>query len=303
MRPDDYIDAVLEKCKGLKRSGLWGAEPQVRPRAWLDNFPDAHEKVLAAVLLDNFTHYASRPAHKLIAWAFQKLEDSILQGTSQFSPPTETTVTDLSFTPVEGEKPRPTDSGRRICAHLRNLAGIADEQFVVPAEALRRAIAGGPIVFVDDFIASGSQLLNTWRHQYQSTHPRSFAEAHAIRPFATACVASLATEYAVARIHRDVPALTVVTAHTLGSDANVQSLTPPGLTTPFAHLSRDIERLLVKYSTKLQLDSYMKQKRYSVYGFHELGMLLAFDECVPDSTLPLFWATGSGRWTPLVSKT
>jgi hypothetical protein len=58
MLADLYIDSVLAKCEALKKGGIWAPEPHLRPAAWLANFKDPQERLLAAILLDNFIFYS-----------------------------------------------------------------------------------------------------------------------------------------------------------------------------------------------------------------------------------------------------
>ncbi len=62
--------------------------------------------------------------------------------------------------------------------------------------------------------------------------------------------------------------------------------------------------LIEKYSDRLtpQEDFIAGNVQWLRYGYHEQGLLLAFDHSVPDATLPIFWSPGKYGWTPLVAR-
>jgi hypothetical protein len=301
---DLYIESVLMKCETLKKCGLWAPEPHLRPTAWLDNFADPQDRLLAAIVLDNFVYYADRGANRLLRSAYDRLEDDLLIGriprpTSFVTP--EAFLDNLIFTPIEGEDPRPTDSGKTICKTLRDVVELNDERFFDPRSALLKASVGHPIVFVDDFIGSGEQLIKTWRRPYL-TSPISFEEAHAKNPFVALCLVMVATQKALDNI-RDVKIpVHVIATHILDEGYSIQNLEAPTITPPLQGFQVLLEEFLRKHAKTLALDSFLRLGDQPLYGFHELGLLYATQGSVPDSTVPILWATGTGSWVRLVRK-
>ena len=219
MRGDVLIKQVLNKCEALKDARAWTSEPKLRPRAWLANFDEA-DRPIAAILLDRFTFFSNVLTESLLISSFSSLGDGTPKG--PLAPTRETLVGELPggvFTRVDGELPRPTDSGNLFCRMARQTLGIPDSRFAEPGEALRRAATGVPVVFLDDFIGSGDQFAQTWERECSDSAPRSFSEAMANRPFTAAYVTLVATDFGLAEIGRRAPHVAVAKVHVLGEES------------------------------------------------------------------------------------
>ena len=302
MLADFYVESVLAKCEALKKGGIWAPEPHVRPGAWLDNFKDPQDRLLAAILLDNFVFYSERTAGRLLAAGYDQLEDEVLLGHIPSNGTPDTFLDGCIFTPIEGETPRPTDSGNTLCKKLRDLKEIDDSRFFETPDALREVLQGRSVVFVDDFLGSGQQMIRTWQRAYLGAAPSSFEEAHARHPFTAICLAMVATEKALESIARDVPAVRVVATHVLDASYSVQKLDAPMLTPPLIDFQRSLRSFLARHAPHLDLPPFLQAGAPSLFGFYELGLLFAIQGGVPDSTVPLLWAAGHGGWIRLVRK-
>ena len=308
MQAEHYIESVLSKCAALKESGIWAPEPHVRPEAWLNNFSDPLDRLLAAVVLDNFIFYSDRASARLLANAYHRLEDDALLGRLRTPSGTRIDVDALFFSPVEGEHPRPTDSGNTVCKRLRDTLELPDERFLNPATALEQARAGRTIVFVDDIVGSGQQLMTTWKRPYRSDPPLSFEEAYAAQPFAAFCLAIVATETALSNIATDASPISVVATHVLDASYSIERLEAPAITPPIPDFPAALQAFLARHASTLTLDHFLQTGRQPLYGFHDLGLLFAIQGGVPDCTVPIVWAAGpavsagSQEWIRLVRK-
>ncbi len=176
------------------RAQVWLSEQEIRPRAWLDNFEPC-DQLVAAVLLDHFCFYADRHTNRLLSAAYNSLLDGLPKGPD--APNRDQIARDLSqaiFTRVEGEDPRPTDSGNLFCRKARQRLSIPDDRFMEPADAIQAAGAGRPIVFLDDFVGSGDQFLRTWERPYGRSKT-AFSEVMTSQPFTAIYVVLVATNY------------------------------------------------------------------------------------------------------------
>lgn len=73
-------------------------------------------------------------------------------------------VESVVVTYVTGEIPNPSDSGFGFARRARQLLEIDEARIMDPSDAVRRLMRQpGPILFVDDFVGSGSQFSATWR--------------------------------------------------------------------------------------------------------------------------------------------
>lgn len=301
MRVDLYVESVLAKCEALKNNGLWAPEPRLRPAAWLANFIDDQERLIAAILLDNFIFYSDRSSDRLLAAAFNRFEDDVLLGRLASNCDSQSFMRDLVFTPVEGQDPGPTDSGKTLCRKLRDLIELPESAFFDPDKALRQVRATGcPLVFVDDFLGSGEQLIDTWERPYLGTPPQSFKEAYAVRAFDVFCLASVATNTAITNIRAAAAGIKIVATHVLDDTYSVRALAAPQVEPPISDFQSALRAFLAHYGSQLYLDAFLMVDDRPLFGFHELGLLFAFEHGVPDGTVPLLWAKGPGSWIRLV---
>lgn len=68
-----------------------------------------------------------------------------------------------------GEIPSPTDSGFVFARKARQILKIAEQQIVPPERALELlAVHNRPVVFVDDFVGTGNQFVETWERPNSS---------------------------------------------------------------------------------------------------------------------------------------
>lgn len=296
MRDDVYIEEVFAKCDVLKRARMWPSEPRMRPRLWVRNF-DKEDRAIAAVLLDKFTFYSAPLTDALLVASFSALGDG--KPKSPFPRTREELIAGIDaavFTPVLGEEPDPTDSGNFVCRRARQLL-YPESSTVAIESALEHAYRGEPVVFVDDFIGSGDQFLNTWEREYNG---RSFSHAERTARFLPIYVALVSTQFGLYQIKQRAPKVAVSVTHVLDDRSTLRGLfqTNPRLSAP-------VETLLAKYSPRLTpREPYIANSPlYRMYGYKERRLLMAFDHSVPDATLPIFWSPGQNNWEPLLERT
>ncbi|WP_145987302.1 phosphoribosyltransferase-like protein [Cupriavidus taiwanensis] len=299
MRSDLYIETVLEKCSALMAAGLWRRSPAVRPRAWLENF-DRDDQPAAAVLLDHFTYFASTAVDQMLLSLYRQLRDGLIStmGVERAI----ATLDSAIFTSVEGEDPNVTDSGNLFCRKLRQTAGIADSRFMDPKRALEQAKAGRLIVFLDDMLGSGSQIMATWKRDYLNSQPYSFADLEAETGSHVIYATLVATRDGLDRLRGEVSGLQVIAAHVLDAADTITGVPHSALKPDLEDIPGAIANLLEKYAPRLGVPPYLENPRSRMYGHTEGGLLVAFEHSTPDSTLPIFWAVGPDQWTPLVRR-
>jgi hypothetical protein len=291
-------EEVMYKCRALKEATFWLPEPVIRPIAWLQNFESPDDRDAAILILDRFHFFSNRMTLRMLQAAF----DSLLQQYVRHpNPSTEADslasqfIEQAVFTPVEGESPNRSDSGNLFCRNARQYLKIPQGKLVDPDKAVEHAATGGPVVFIDDFIGTGQQFKHTWRRPYLTGFVQSFADvARQIRfPCFYLCV--VVTEYAQNNIDSLRLPVTIYAAHTLGDKYSITNdLSEQQLA--------NLDRFLRKYAPSLDLDSHMRRGDNSLYGYHGLGLTIAFEHSVPDASLPIIWANGSPGWVPLIER-
>lgn len=296
MRDDVFIAEVLAKCEVLKRARMWPAEPRMRPRLWLRNFA-LEDQATAAALLDRFTFYSAQHTDALLVASFNALGDG--RPKSPFPRARDELLSALDsavFTPVLGEVPDPTDSGNFLCRRTRQLMFPGANTVGIDA-ALDHAYQGHPVVFVDDFVGSGDQFLETWK---RALHGRSFEDAERKTGFVPIYVALVSTQYGLSQIRSRAPKVAVSVTHVLEDRATLG-----GIASANSGLGAAIDALLTKYAVRLTpREPYIAgNPLYRKYGYKERKLLMAFDHSVPDATLPIFWSPGQDNWEPLIERT
>jgi hypothetical protein len=296
LRVDVYVKDVLARCEALKRAGMWLPEPEIRPRAWIENFDD-DDKILAAQLLERFVFYNQRLTDSLLTTSFYSIADGLKKGPA--APSREQLLQALPnaiFTPVSGETPNPTDSGNFLCRRTRQVLGVDEAQIKATGEALQLAENGRPIVFVDDFIGSGDQFLTMWQDNSTGT---SFEATQKQVGFAAIYISLVGTEEGIDTIAKHAPAVAVCVTHKVDRRGTLW-----GLKSSHASLYDQLDLMLKKYVSRLTPhEPYMLQENYLTYGYKHRGLCFGFEHSVPDATLPIFWCRGTKNWEPLIERT
>ena len=165
---------------------------------------------------------------------------------------------------------------------------IDQSQIVEPDEAIRRlSSSGGQVIFVDDFVGSGDQFVQTWNRPYAfEGSTRSFADIS--QQITAHYVPLLATQAGVDRIRRQVPDLNLMPVHLLGPEHSANR--PEGLAWTDVGYSKGFQ-LVQDYSQRIGLTE--------PWGYKDLGLCIAFQHGVPDATIPLFHVDYND-WSPLV---
>jgi hypothetical protein len=293
MDESEYIELTLRKVDALKLAGLLCREPQVRPRAWLSNFPD-EQKFPAAVLLDTLVYYSDPMTTALLRSTYTDLLD-LARSRGE-----EDELSRAVITAVEDEIPNPSDSGNLFCRKARYTLGVPEARVVRPREALERAVAGETVIFVDDFIGSGEQICKTWERIYRSASPRSFSEAAIGGASRIYYLVLVSTKQGLSNSLFKCPGLQIVPGHVLDGEYSVRRAHEFPQVPQDADLQGRIHDLLQSVSGRLQLKPFMRQADYALYGFHSLGLTFGFEHGVPDASLPILWAAGDASWTPLL---
>ena len=286
---------VLEKIDYFSDIQLWPRT--VQPKRWLDNFSD-YERPYAVHLLNSFTHFNQEIVSQLFVSAFQLLSCEVLP---EGAPLGEAVKAWTSFrdrvliTPVNGENPSPADSGYRYATKARDLLGIPPSQLATHEDALKAVISDAtrPIIFVDDFVGSGEQMLSHWKREVAVNGTPlsfSFAAIGSMGPAFYCC--ALATDYGIGRIAKAGLPVAVRAGNIL--HANASAVAPDSLVWPKTEYANGVA-FLDDASARAGITA--KDRK----GFHKLGLTLGIEGRVPDATLPIFmW--DQNDWNPLFGK-
>jgi hypothetical protein len=295
---------LVGKCRYFADVNLWPRLAYLDPPAWLTNFPPEEERH-ALHLLNSFTYFSADLVQRLFVGAFQRLSQLVVQTKGSFLTARgewRRFVSSALIVRVTGEDPSDADSGYIFTRLARDFLGVSERNIVSPDAAIARLIVSPttPVVFVDDFVGSGSQFGTLWGREYE--HGRhgtvSFrGVAGALRTKNFFYCPLICTTQGHDVLAMECPQVCVVPAHLL--DARYSALHPNSLLWP-DNLRADAVRFIETASARAgipDLNGAVGDWR----GFHKLGLALAFAHGTPDATLPLFTWSQNG-WKPLIRR-
>ncbi|MBL8216468.1 MAG: hypothetical protein JNK87_37465 [Bryobacterales bacterium] len=297
----DTPHPVLDKCDYFTDVQLWPASDILDSQGWLTNFRD-NELPYAIRLLDFFMYFSERVVDALLYSAFQRL--------SSVSPDHSGPMTGLEWrsfvdtallTYVTGEDPNVTDSGFTFARKARQVLGVSEGNVVAPDAALQRLLqAPRPVVFVDDFVGSGSQCIRTWLRPYPAfaNSTRSFADIAQLTTSKFYYCPVVSTAAGMRNVRRYCHGLHLAPAHVLDGRYSVLSAKSLAWDSATRQHAIDVVR---KASQRAGIPDTRGRDVNDWQGFHKLGLAIAFHNSVPDATIPLFHWANNG-WIPLVRR-
>src|SRR5581483_9747603 len=165
---DAPLDAalVLSKCRFFAEVGVWPLRSRLNPQGWLDNFTE-QERPHAIHMLDIFMYFNGYLVDAMFAGAVQNVSRHRHEGRTSATRERASWREFLSAVivcPVRGEEPRETDSGILFARMARDSLGIPETNILDPEDSIRHLFTGShrEIIFVDDFVGSGNQFIETW---------------------------------------------------------------------------------------------------------------------------------------------
>ncbi len=294
-------DSVLSKLQFLSDIHIWPLRTHLNPHRWLDNFRPT-ERPYAINILNVFLYFSNPMVDAIFRATVHSLSaDLTAQSTSLASAKSlwRRYLSSVNVTYVEGEQPNPTDSGLLFARKARQVLNIPQTQIVKPRDALNTLAQtpDTPILFVDDFVGSGNQMVATWHRKYQldSGYETSFSEvSHADTHLVY--VPLVATRIGLAALNTECPQLTTRPAYSL--DNRYSLLSDDSVLWP-ANLRENAADVLYDVSLRAGIVDNID---YGWKGFHDLALAIAFEHSVPDATLPLIYWEKNG-WRPLIRRT
>lgn len=290
---------VEAKCDFFSRIGVWPERNVLDPHSWLLNFPQ-EERVFATSLLNAFMYFNEPLIDALFRSAVQSLSAELTARAPSLAEAKgiwRSFLSTVIVTYVEGERPHPTDSGLLFARKARQVLRIEESQIASPLNAIAMLLRQPrrPILFVDDFVGSGSQMSTTWTRPYKvggETHTFKTLSRSGARMTYTPLIA---TTHGLMVLRAECPGLLVRPAHSLDESYNLLSKASPLWPRELKESARDF--LLTASSRAGLVDS-----TDSWQGFNGLGLGLGFVHSTPDATLPLFYSENNG-WRPLLRRT
>jgi hypothetical protein len=204
---------------------------------------------------------------------------------------------------IPGETLNPTDSGHIFTRILRDKMGVPERR-IVPYDALsnilEKAVEPIPVILVDDFVGSGSQVWKAWtKNTMFSSYGKTLAEIcfehnHCI-VYAPLIVNEMGYQVVVGRC----PGLHICPTHVLGKEYNL--FNPECICwNNDLTLFKNGTELILKKSNLLGIPSTGGQDVNDEKGFGGQGLAISFHHGAPDAIPAIFY--WKENWTPLIQK-
>lgn len=252
----------------------------LNPRGWLGNFPDLeHEH--AVHLLNAFLYFCPLFIDKMFVAAVQSISSQLYNASSPyltFQSKWQQFIDTIIVTYVTGEKPNPSDSGPGFARKARQLLDIPEDRITTPENAVVRLLQQpGPVLFVDDFVGSGSQFWHTWTRPVPvAGSSASFQRIASVSGSSFYYCPILCTEYGYERLQNSCPQVKLVPAHILSD--RYSAFAADSYIWP-AHLQASAKDFIQKASFRAGIpDNGGGVDDWR--GFHELGLAVAVGDTV-----------------------
>ena len=286
------VSPIYQKEMRFRDFQFWPLTSVLDIRSWLGNFDEKHHS-FALNLLDAFVYLSDPVVDAMLQGTIQRLVDSEFSRRGTGAKPF---LECALFVIVQGERPSVSDSGHIFARKLRDKIGVNERNIVDPRQALSIAHRYSDIVFIDDFIGSGMQMLYTWarKHTLDDGSEASFIDLDAKVTHSFHYCSTICSYVGHQNLSGVLPSVKLHAAHLLRPS---DCLSDPSHPIWKGYGGENVQ-LLQEYSGKagyLAEDGSEDDWR----GFHRQGLGLAFSHGVPDATLPLFRSTRNS-WQPLI---
>jgi hypothetical protein len=183
----------------------------------------------------------------------------------------------------------------------RQHLGFAEDQIMSPSDALSELAKGPrPVIFVDDFVGTGSQFTGTWFRDFQTSSgtTTTFAAIAGVRDMRFFYCPVLSTQAGMDEIALQCPTVQLSPAHVLSE--RYSALSPDSLIWP-THLKGSALDFLETVSKRAKIPDTDGGSPDDWRGFEKRGLVLAILDTIPDATLCILRWNKNG-WKPLMVK-
>ena len=285
-------DYLIGKCEYFSSIGIWPNKAVLDPERWLGNFLD-EELEHALYLLNAFMYFSPTLVDQVFSASIRTI------GRRMSEDQWKEFLDSVLVTLVTGEEPNVTDSGHVFARRARGL-GVPEERIISPGEACAQIQRGfkGAVVFVDDLVGSGNQFIETWRRTYRTQY-ESFMELARFSSAKFYYCPAFCTQLGLKRINCACPE--VVVSPGIFIPGNYGALASDSVVWP-SRLKSTAEEFLRSASARAGIPDTGGSTPDDWRGFASLGLTIAFENSVPDATLPITYWDQNG-WRPLMRRT
>ena len=283
---------LIGKCEYFSSIGIWPQKDVLDPERWLGNFLPG-EVDHALYLLNAFTYFAPSLVDQIFSTSIRTIGRRMTKKQwTEF-------LNSVIVTLVTGEEPNVTDSGHVFTRKARSF-GIPEERIMSPEQAFNQIQRGfnGAVVFVDDFVGSGNQFIETWCRPFRTPYESFSALAPASQAKFYYCPA-FCTQLGWNRISCACPEVAVNPGVFIPN--NYGALAHDSIVWP-SRLRSTAEEFVRSASARAGIPDTGGTEAEDWRGFASLGLTIAYEYSVPDATLPIMYWDDDG-WRPLMRRT
>lgn len=292
-----YSENIFNRCRALISYEVWSGIDMVRMDAWINNFRTPEEQYFGACVLDFLIYRSDRQTVALMRQLFQRIIPD-LQRTSSlpfclrniYDKLRDASVDPgIRLVPVFSPSDPPTKSALTIARMLKRHLRFSEHWIIRPDEVQRCVSSGAQaVVFIDDFLGTGDQF-------------GDFLTDAALTP----CLAGACCIYTPLaghiegcnRLHTAFPNLHVAPVEVLtdrhGLFSDTAGVFPDSINS--RESARDFYYDLIK-QRKIAVSGPDRR------GYGHFELVYAFENAVPDNSLPIIWWAKSPDWQPLFDR-
>ena len=290
-----YTSSIFDRSRDLIAYNIWSGLPPHQLDTWINNFRSPEEQYFAAKVLDALIYRPKSQTIALLQHLFQRTIPD-LERSRKICPPLMNIYPNMKrasephvrIVPVLVPGEAPIKSGTIVGRHLRRSLRFRSDWFLDSSRIQENIRKGNVVVFIDDFLGTGNQFIE-------------FVEdANLQIPIDSGmCVYTplVAHMDGIHRLTQKYRNLSVVAAETL-DQAHALFGKSDGILfdeVNTVEVARDFYYSLLKNRA---IDANAHERR----GFGYFELVYAFEDAVPDNSLPILWWSQSRERQPLFNR-
>ena len=290
-----YTRSVFDRSRELIAYNIWSGLLPHRLDTWINNFQSPEEQYFAAKVLDALIYRPKSQTISLLQHLFQRTIPD-LERWRTISSRLLTIYPNMAhadephirIVPVLVPGEAPIKSGAIIGRHLRRSLGFRSDWFLDSSRVQENIHKGNVVIFIDDFLGTGNQFIE-------------FVEDANLQVSIDSgkCVYAplVAHIHGINRLTKKYTKLPVVTAEKLDESHALFAKNDGTLFDEVnsVEVAREFYYSLLKNKA---IDASAHERR----GFGYFELVYAFEDAVPDNSLPILWWSQSRDWQPLFNR-
>jgi hypothetical protein len=289
------LEEVLKRARYFQDIQQWPLNSKLDYDGWLSNFKSDREKEIGYALLNALVYYSEGMVIELLKKSLILSSNYIKGVIKEWD--VEHLFNNTIFSYMPGERSHITDSGVYFVRILKKVFQVHEDQIYSPFQLIEKIEyinSKTPIIFVDDFVGTGSQARKAWNDK--NTNDMSLGE---ILHNHIAIYCPLVCNYrGHANISEDCKGLKLVTNHILGEEYDINK-EGAFCWNGDKQLFNDWKEFSQLKGRELGIYSYCS-KTNDILGYCCQGLTIAFNHGVPDATTSLF-THKAPNWKPLIN--